>query len=262
MTDSIVILGVGNLSMHLIKALIHKGLNIVQIYNRNIDKVKNIIQENNYLCEITDEINNINKNADIYFFTLSDNVISEITDKIGKINGISIHCSGSVPISVFQKITNNYACFYPFQTFSNIEKYNINFSEIPIFIESNNKEAEKKLIELSLELNCKYYITDEKKRNNIHLSGIFASNFANHCIAIAQDILLENNISIDILNSLLEQSYKKLSIISAKEAQTGPARRNDFNIIDKHLSLLKNKISRYEIYKLLSKSIKEKYHTL
>ncbi len=259
MSDSIVILGTGNLATNLIYAMISNKFDIVQIYNRSIDKAKKILDENKISCDITDNINEIKKDADIYFFTSSDNSISDIAEKLGKINGIAVHCSGTVPISVFQNISKNFAAFYPLQTFSSISNYKIDFSEIPIFIESNNKETEQKLIEISKRLGAKYYLVDEKLRQKIHLSGVFAANFANHCIAIAQDIIAENNLPTEILNPIIEQSYKKLSLISATEAQTGPARRNDSETIKKHLSLLESEEIRKEIYELLTKSIKTKY---
>lgn len=68
MSDSIVILGTGNLATNLIYAMISNKFDIVQIYNRSIDKAKKILDENKISCDITDNINEIKKECRHLFF--------------------------------------------------------------------------------------------------------------------------------------------------------------------------------------------------
>ena len=51
---------------------------------------------------------------------------------------------------------------------------------------------------------------------------------------------------------------KKIKYASPSLAQTGPAKRGDFETISKHLMLLENDEEKKEIYKLLTASIKKR----
>jgi hypothetical protein len=53
---------------------------------------------------------------------------------------------------------------------------------------------------------------------------------------------------------LIQEVADKILTLSPKEAQTGPANRNDTQTINAHLSFLTNE-NQKEIYKLLTKSI-------
>ncbi|MBP8157930.1 MAG: DUF2520 domain-containing protein, partial [Flavobacterium sp.] len=64
----------------------------------------------------------------------------------------------------------------------------------------------------------------------------------------------ENHLSFDILKPLIQETASKILTLSPKEAQTGPAKRNDTQTINNHLSFLTDE-NQKEIYKLLTKSI-------
>ena len=70
---------------------------------------------------------------------------------------------------------------------------------------------------------------------------------------IADEICESNQIPFEILHPLISETVKKLSDLSPREAQTGPAIRNDQKTIKKHLLLLPEKYRL--IYKLLTESI-------
>ena len=71
---------------------------------------------------------------------------------------------------------------------------------------------------------------------------------------IAEEILKSNNINSDILYPLINETVNKLNYLSPKNAQTGPAIRNDQITIQKHLNLLKE-TKYFEIYDKLTKEI-------
>ena len=71
---------------------------------------------------------------------------------------------------------------------------------------------------------------------------------------IAEEILKSNNINSDILYPLINETANKLNYLSPKNAQTGPAIRNDQITIQKHLNLLKE-TKYFEIYDKLTKEI-------
>jgi len=55
---------------------------------------------------------------------------------------------------------------------------------------------------------------------------------------------------------LIRETADKIMHINPKEAQTGPAKRNDKDTIEKHLALLPEGKSK-EIYKLITSSIQD-----
>jgi predicted short-subunit dehydrogenase-like oxidoreductase (DUF2520 family) len=77
--------------------------------------------------------------------------------------------------------------------------------------------------------------------------------------AIAEDILLKHNLNLDMIMPLIEMSVKKIKNTSPSHTQTGPAKRGEEAVLQKHLELLKDNPEYASIYKLLSHSIKNKY---
>lgn len=70
---------------------------------------------------------------------------------------------------------------------------------------------------------------------------------------LAYDICEENGVSFDLLKPLIMETALKVQTVSPKDAQTGPAVRNDKKVIENHLQLLNNK--QKEIYTLVTNSI-------
>jgi predicted short-subunit dehydrogenase-like oxidoreductase (DUF2520 family) len=71
--------------------------------------------------------------------------------------------------------------------------------------------------------------------------------------SIAQNLLGE--IPFEVLLPLIEETVEKVKTISPKQAQTGPAKRRDNNVIEKHLKALSDKENWQEIYKKLTEDI-------
>ncbi|MDD2636587.1 MAG: DUF2520 domain-containing protein [Bacteroidales bacterium] len=254
--QDIVILGSGNVASHFAKALKNAGINVKQIFGRNIRSVSALAKQIN--CSHTINISDIIQNADIYFFIMNDKANLSICDKIKiKPDSILAHTAGSQSIDIFKNKTPNYGVFYPFQTFT--KSVETDFSKVPICLEASNQETYLVLEKIARKLNCKTFKINASERETVHLSGVFASNFMNHCVNIAEDILLENNISSDIIKPLLEQSFFKILNNTAANSQTGPAIRNDNLTIEKHKELIKNNKQYSQVYEVLTNSIKSKF---
>ena len=64
----------------------------------------------------------------------------------------------------------------------------------------------------------------------------------------------ENKRSFEVLHPLIQETAHKITGTFAKEAQTGPALRNDTKTIEKHFRFLRK--SQYKnLYQLLTQSI-------
>jgi predicted short-subunit dehydrogenase-like oxidoreductase (DUF2520 family) len=97
-----------------------------------------------------------------------------------------------------------------------------------------------------------------EQRSIIHLAAVFSCNFTNHMYVLAEEILKKNNMSFDILKPLLMETVAKIKDHDPNEIQTGPARRNDLPVIEKHLQMLAQFPEYAEIYKLITQSIVNK----
>jgi predicted short-subunit dehydrogenase-like oxidoreductase (DUF2520 family) len=100
---------------------------------------------------------------------------------------------------------------------------------------------------------------NSEKRRKLHLAAVFACNFSNYMYDLAFDIVMSAGIDFEILQPLIAETANKITTMTPKEAQTGPAVRFDEKIIHKHLSLLNRKKDVREIYRILSKSIFKKH---
>ncbi len=245
---SVVILGAGNLAMHLFKAF-DKAENIIvnQWFNRSlksIDTYKNIVN-------VTDDLTSL-KEADVYILAVSDDVISKLSSKLPIQNKLVVHTSGSVGLHDLDK-KHRRGVFYPLQTFS--KEVDIDFANVPVCLEATDKNDLKTLKSLAKEIGSTSYKVNTEQRKSLHLAAVFANNFTNQLYRIAHEITESQGTEFNILKPLILETAKKIQTISPYMAQTGPAKRNDQKTIKKHLKLLEDPHHK-EIYELLTVSIR------
>lgn len=187
----------------------------------------------------------------MYILAISDNAIALVSSQLPFENRLVVHTAGSVSMELLDK-KNKRGVFYPLQTFS--KKRMVDFSEITICIETEH-DSDFKLLEKSAHiLSDKVQKISEVQRKALHVSAVFVNNFVNHLYQIGHEICLENKLSFDILKPLILETANKVMTLSPKEAQTGPAIRNDTKTIERHLHFLTDD-NQNTIYKTLTQSI-------
>jgi predicted short-subunit dehydrogenase-like oxidoreductase (DUF2520 family) len=250
------LIGAGNLATQLSKAFKSKGFTITQVYSRTEKSAKYLA--NSLTADYTISAHEIDKNADIYFVALKDQIVDEVLSKIDFENKLVVHCSGSLSLSSLERYSENIGVFYPLQTFS--KSRDIDFGEIPICIESNSNKNEKLLLQIAGELSDSVFVMNSEERKLLHVSAVFACNFVNHFYTIAADILKSKNIPFEVLKPLILETAKKIQELEPEKAQTGPAVRFDENTMNSHLNKLKEFGEYQQLYKLISKSIFDRYN--
>ena len=251
--SSIVILGAGNVAFHLTRALIENTCNVRQIFNRTLEHAREIGEANR--ISYTDKISEIEK-ADIYIIASADSGIEEFSHYIPYDDVLVVHTSGSSPMSVL-KGDYRKGVFYPLQTFS--KERTMRYDNIPYFIEAENSEDLKKLNELGNRISNEVHELNFASRMQVHMTGVWANNFVNHLYYIAGNICEQNNVPFDVLLPLIQETANKVIEMSPKDAQTGPAKRGDQVIIDRHLEALQDDSRLLQIYQILTDSIKRVY---
>ena len=249
--NGIVILGAGNVATHLSTALYNSGYHIKCVYSKTINTAKTLAQK--FKTHYTNDVNHIPVDADLYIIAVKDEIIAQIVKYLDLKDEIIVHTAGSVSIDIFKDKFKNYGVFYPLQTFS--KNRELDFSTIPICIEANSKMLENKLFNLAASLSKSVKIINSDKRKKLHLAAVFACNFANYMYSAATNILEDADLCFDLLKPLISETANKAIDCHPKKAQTGPAVRNDQNIIEMHMEMLKEYPEFKELYKLASEGI-------
>ncbi|HJN53973.1 MAG TPA: DUF2520 domain-containing protein [Flavobacteriaceae bacterium] len=247
----IILLGAGNVGHHLSRAFNKSNeIDLVQWYARK----KNSIISSSLDIEIIDDLAKI-KLADIYIISISDSYVDNLSKELNLSNKLIVHTSGSLDFTVLDN-KNRRGVFYPLQTFSKNKELEI--SKVPICIEAENSNDLILLEQVSKYINCKSYKINYEERKTLHLAAIFSNNFVNHMFTIAKEILENKNLDFNILKPLINETVDKIHKLDPENVQTGPAIRNDSEIIITHIKALK-KQEHKKIYELMTKLIQDKY---
>ena len=246
----VVFIGSGNLATHLSLAMKGAGIEVVQVYSQTESHAS--LLANKLSCSYTTEPEFIVVDADVYIFSVKDSALLDLIHKIPQNKGLWLHTAGSVPMGVFEGYNDRYGVLYPLQTFS--KNRDIDFSIVPVFIESNSAVDEAYLLSFAGKLTRQVISLSSEKRKHLHLAAVWACNFTNHMYLMASKILQEQSLSEAFLLPLIDETAAKVHQLSAREAQTGPAIRYDENIIEKHIELLSDPNMK-ELYRLISRNI-------
>lgn len=253
--QKVVLIGAGRVAHHLAKAINGSGRKIVQVYSRHIGHAQELAAF--YQAGFTDDINLIDASADIFIIAISDDAIAGVANQLAVANKMVVHTSGSTPMDVLEPASTNHGVLYPLQSFA--FNTDIDFKKVPLCIEAADSNLEDMLISFSRSISNDVRRIDSDMRMQIHIAAVFANNFTNFMYLMAQEILSEGKVDFDILMPLIEETTRKLQRQQPQEAQTGPARRADIGIIQKHLGHLKDHPEKQEIYKMLSQFIQEHF---
>lgn len=251
-------IGSGNLAWHLAPALDNAGYSVREVYSRNPRHAEALVGRL-YQGDVKATLDFSTSDSSLFIIAVSDDTIQEIVQEIIlPEDAILVHTSGSQPLSVLgYAATLNTGVFYPLQTFSKSKK--VDFKEVPIFIESESDSIAKILTKAAKSISGKVKQISSEDRKALHVAAVFASNFTNHMLTISKEILSASKLDFEILKPLIVETINKSISIGPEAAQTGPAKRGDLEILDKHIEFLKQDENVAEIYRLISQHILDKY---
>lgn len=253
-TLQLVLIGSGRLARNLGHALKEAGHCIVQVYSPTLAHARDLAIELDASI-YTNKVSDLICNANCYIIAIKDDAIPDIIKHLNVGRGLVVHTSGSTPVDVFKGHQNikYYGVFYPFQTFTNKL---VSFQEIPIFVESPFNECISHLKELGGFISNKVSVLNSENRLRLHISAVFACNFLNHMLVLGNRVLNDAGLDFSILQSLVNETViNAFSTDNPIDAQTGPASRNDINILNKHVDLLASHPDLQAIYQQLTDSI-------
>ncbi len=255
--NKISFIGSGNVATHLAKAFSKTGITVQQIYSQTCDNSEILAWQSNslYICDLEE----LNLDVDLLIFAVKDEVIKTLSHYIlnKKPDMKMVHTSGTVGLDVFESAPN-VGIFYPLQSFSKSKKLELN--NVPFLITSNNFTFKEELKNLARLLSDKVYEYTDEQRKHLHIAAVFVNNFANHLFALAQDYCDLHHLDYQLLLPLIRETTNKIDALSPRDAQTGPAKRKDQEVIEKHLELLHTEDEHlFRIYREMTDSILKMY---
>ena len=252
-SKKIVLIGAGNVATHLGVSLQQKGCKVEQVYSRTPESASRLagLLDVPYVTSLSEVV----CDADMYIVALKDAVFQELLPAIvkGREEALFVHTAGSLPMSLWEGAVSRYGVLYPMQTFS--KQRAVNFEEVSFFVEASGAEELNTLKEVAGLLSPRVYEASSEQRKYLHLSAVFACNFTNHMYALSAHLLKQQNLPFEAMLPLIDETARKVHELLPQDAQTGPAVRDDRNVMSSHLDLLSGEPGIKELYEKISDSI-------
>jgi predicted short-subunit dehydrogenase-like oxidoreductase (DUF2520 family) len=251
----IIIAGAGNVGTHLAVALHQAGVEIAQIYSRTRESASELAKQVG--CGYTTSPAEIERNSGTILLTLSDSVIPSFLQKTGPLDILLVHTAGSVPMEILRPFGKRCGVLYPLQTFT--RGVPLDLSAVPVLIEASDEEALACLNSLASRISGRVIASSSEERLRYHLAAVFCNNFSNHMMALAEDWLRAQGLPFEMLESLVKETARKALATGPAHAQTGPAMRNNIELLELHQRMLKDFPDLQKMYTFVSDSIRKKF---
>lgn len=254
--------GAGNVAWHLAQALELAGHHIIEVFSRDARNARRLVNKL-YDTYVVPDLDFAESSAELIILAVADDALKDVVSRLVlPENCTVVHTSGTKSLEELRQLIEIYSdvpaqtgVFYPLQTFS--REIPIQFSDVPMCIEASHPQTEQSLISLAQDISNVVYLMNSEERRILHVAAVFACNFTNHLLAISKRILDAEHLEFDLLKPLIRETIRKaLEAPDPAVVQTGPARRGDQQIIEKHLEYLERYPAWQGLYEVLSESIK------
>lgn len=215
---NITVVGTGNVASHLCVALAGTTDELYNISSRTLEELP--------------------LDSDLYLLAVSDDVIPQVAAHMPDVKGVVAHTAGSVGMDVLSPYFSRIGVLYPLQTFT--KGTDVDYSEIPVFIEGSDRQSAALLSEVASLFSRHIYPADSERRRLLHVASVFACNYVNGLWGIADKLLQQGGLSIDVLTPLIKATCAKITRMPPAQAQTGPASRGDTGVMRNHLHMLQD----------------------
>ena len=251
MNDRIVLVGAGNMATAIACALKEGGNPPVAVWNRTLESAA--LLGNRVGCAFTNDIASLPA-ADIVIISVADNALRDVAASVAhNFPGVLLlHTAGSIPMDALRKAgATKYGVLYPMQT---VNKNSVtSLRNITTFIEGCNDDVTGLIRKTASFISDKVVYATSEQRSSLHVAAVFACNFPNAVYNMAYELMQRNGLPFDAMLPLIDEAARKVHRMSPLEAQTGPARRGDNNVMNAHKSMLDDELA--NIYETLSNYI-------
>jgi len=237
------LIGAGKVGANLIHALVKKGYDFRYAYK----KAK-------YECfapRLSKDIGLIVQESDFIFIATRESQIAEAADLIARqadpAGKIFFHTSNSLTSDQLRPIKEKggfTASFSPLQTFVDFCPEIDLFRGIYFLTEGEN-QALRAAKEIADKLEAHILVVEKEEKSNLHIAAVSSSNFLISILKFAESQLKkcdrpgrDRGYDIRIMLPLVKQTLHNVEQKGVQASLTGPLKRKEFAILEKHLSLL------------------------
>ncbi|HAI75910.1 MAG TPA: DUF2520 domain-containing protein [Microscillaceae bacterium] len=254
----ITFIGSGNVAWHLAQQLEKQGYTIQEVFSRQLANAEKLARQ--LLCtQATDDLNFSKSKAQLFIIAVADDALPQVANQlILPPEAVVVHTSGTQPLAVLNAVSNPKGVFYPLQTFSK-QRNEVKLTQAAFCLETQEEHTLEMLKQVAQSLSKNVFTLNSAQRKVLHIAAVFACNFTNHLWAVAHDIVSAENIPFDLLKPLITETVQKaLQTENPAKVQTGPAKRNDQQVLQNHADWLQNHHPELtSIYTLLSQHINQ-----
>ncbi len=254
----ITIIGTGHVAWQLGNALCQAGIPITQIYGRNQTHAESLARHLGTNAASTWE--QLFPHQGIFILCVKDDAIAEVASSFVHQPYLLVHTAGAVSMNVLENRAHHIGVFYPLQSLH--RNRTVNWLELPVCLEASSNEALNELTWLASRISNNVTVLSSDERRWLHLAAVIVSNFTNFLFIQAEALCKEHGLSFDLLYPLIQETAQRLKHSAPNNWQTGPARRNDKEVMKLHLEMLKDNLELQRLYSEFSESIIRYYHLI
>ena len=248
------LLGAGRVASQLGPALVAAGHRVVFVWSRTVAAAEVLaarLPGAQALATLAPPL----PPADVYLLAVPDAAVAPLLAATPWPTGAVVaHLAGALPLAVFEAVPAvRGGVFYPLQTFSPGRA--IDWPMVPLCIEAPDPAAETTLLALARSLSQHVRRLDSAQRLKLHVAAVFANNFTNHLLGIADTLLAEAGLPPELLAPLVRETVAKALAHPPFTVQTGPAVRHDAPTLAAHQAALAAHPAWQALYARLTASI-------
>lgn len=257
---TVTVIGTGALGSTLAKALYKNGYSIKSLYNRTIEKSRQLAPKV-HAKRVSEFPSSKEDLGSLIFLTVHDSEIAEAASRLGEIADNFegywiIHCSGSQPANILKSLEKKgarIAALHPLQTFTSNSTPE-DFRDIYFDLEAD-RIASAPLEKVAGALGGKILKISKDAKPYLHAAAVVASNYLVTLLDISGNIAELGGINevtaVQSLLPLVRRTLQNLESGNTSEALTGPIKRGDIETVSRHLQLLKGDKNLLRLYKML-----------
>ncbi|MEM7660591.1 MAG: Rossmann-like and DUF2520 domain-containing protein, partial [Bacteroidota bacterium] len=183
----ITVVGAGNLAWSLIPALQAAGHHVHQLISRNPQRLAEYGRAF-HIAALHESMDALLPSSEICILCVPDQAIEQGVKELSRLpfRPLTLHVSGTTPLSKLKGLGKKVGVLYPLQTFSRGKQ--VSFQGIPLCLEGT-QTSQPLLTRLGSSLSDSVQWMDSETRLRLHLGAVLVSNFPNALFRLAEEQL-------------------------------------------------------------------------
>ncbi len=253
----IAIVGSGNVATHLACGLVEAGVEVCAVFSRDLSHASRLADRLGEGTGRYDDFSRLDScGADAVIVSVADNALATLAASLPHMGDVPVfHTSGTVGLEVLAGVSSRYGIIYPLQTFS--REVAVDISAVPFFTEGCDEATLAVADSIARRLSAKVSHADASRRRVLHVAGVLSCNFPNFLWECVEELLAKAGYPLDVVEPLVRATVDKAFAVGPHASQTGPARRGDVEVIERHAASLDAPLD--SVYRTLSEMIMKKH---